>query len=124
MPATPSLTPQAVTLNRRGVDLTDAGKYAEALAAFGKALELSPGSPGILFNRAEAARLSGDFAGARADLEAALAAEPASADTMHALGLIAYDTDEYSGAVIDKLTGERKGEKSAAAHRVSIVPQR
>lgn len=102
MPSTPTLAPQAVTLNRRGVDLTEAGKYNEALAAFTRALELapgSPGSPGILFNRAEAWRQTGDFAAATADLQAALAAEPGSADTMHALGLIAYDADDYDGAV-------------------------
>lgn len=91
-------SPAAVTLNRRGVDLTGAGKLTEAIRALTEALALSPGSPGILFNRAEAYRLSGSFALARADLEAARAIEPGAADVAHALGLIAYEDDDFDTA--------------------------
>ena len=91
-------TPASVTLNRRGVDLTDSGKYPEAIRAFTEALALSPGSAGILFNRAEAYRLSGAFAEARADLEAARAKEPEAADVLHALGLLAYEEDDFDAA--------------------------
>jgi len=89
------VAPPAVTMNRRGVDLTDAGRYADALAAFDKALAQLPDSPGILFNRSEARRLSGDTEGARTDLERALELEPGSADILHALGMVAYDDDDF-----------------------------
>jgi len=43
----------APELNFRGIHLTDAGKYAEAIAAFTEALELDHSMSGVFFNRAE-----------------------------------------------------------------------
>lgn len=93
-----SASPAGITLNRRGVDMVDSGRYPEAIDAFDRALLLLPDSVGILFNRGEAKRLSGDLAGARMDLERALALEPGAADIVHALGLVAYDSDDFAGA--------------------------
>ena len=41
------------TLNDRGVALSDAGRYEEAIAAFDKALKLAPGNTGLVYNRGE-----------------------------------------------------------------------
>ncbi|MCX7026094.1 MAG: tetratricopeptide repeat protein [Spirochaetes bacterium] len=88
----------AASLNRKGIDLTDVGKYTEAIAAFASALEAGGRLPGILFNRAEAERLSGDFESARKDLDEALALAPTEPDYLHALGLLAYDMDNFAAA--------------------------
>jgi tetratricopeptide (TPR) repeat protein len=88
----------AATLNARGMDLTAGERYEEAIAAFDRALELEPGNMGIRYNRGEAYRRAGRSAEARADLEAVLAAEGESADLLLALGLVAYEADDFESA--------------------------
>jgi tetratricopeptide (TPR) repeat protein len=89
----------AAALNLRGIRFIDDGKYDRAIQAFDQSLEASPSIPGVLFNRAEAKRLSGDCAGAAADLHEALRLVPGDADYMHALGLVAYDEDNFGSAM-------------------------
>jgi tetratricopeptide (TPR) repeat protein len=88
----------APALNARGIRFTDSGRYAEAIAAFDEALSIAPDMAGVLFNRAEAKRLSGDSTGARADLLKARGLEPGEADFVHALGLLAYEEDDFEAA--------------------------
>lgn len=89
----------AVALNLRGIRYIDEGKYDKAIQAFDQSLEASPSVPSVLFNRAEAKRLAGDCTGARADLMEALRLVPGEADYLHALGLVAYDEDDFSSAL-------------------------
>jgi tetratricopeptide (TPR) repeat protein len=98
MSSTENKTVTVASLNRRGIGLTDDGKYFEAVAAFSTALELGGRLAGVLFNRAEAERQAGDFDSARRDLEEALALSPAEPDYLHALGLLAYDSDDFATA--------------------------
>jgi len=86
-------------LNFRGIHLTDAGKYAEANVAFTEALGMDSSMSGIFFNRAEAKRLSGDFAGAKSDLAEALQRSPREPDYLNAMGLIAYEDDDFPEAL-------------------------
>ena len=88
----------AATLNARGMDLTAGERYEEAIAAFDRALELEPANPGLRYNRGEAYRRAGRSAEAAADLEAVLAAEGESADLLLALGLVAYEADDFDMA--------------------------
>ena len=48
------------TLNLRGMELTDAGRYEKAIEAFSQALEQEPRNAGILYNRGEALRRAGE----------------------------------------------------------------
>jgi tetratricopeptide (TPR) repeat protein len=98
MSVTENKTGTMASLNRKGINLTDEGKYPAAIAAFAAALELGERLPGVLFNRAEAERLSGAFEEAKRDLEEALALAPAEPDYLHALGLLAYDMDDFAAA--------------------------
>jgi Flp pilus assembly protein TadD len=88
----------AAVLNERGMDLTAGERYEEAIEAFDRALELEPSNPGLRYNRGEAYRRAGRAAEARADLEAVLAAEGESADILLALGLVAYEADDFEAA--------------------------
>jgi tetratricopeptide (TPR) repeat protein len=88
----------AAALNARGMDLTAGERYEEAIAAFGRALDLEPANPGIRYNRGEAYRRAGRSAEAQSDLEAVLEAEGESADLLLALGLVAYEADEFDMA--------------------------
>lgn len=85
--------------NLKGIRLVEEGKYGKAIEAFSEALASAPDSPALLFNRGEARRLSGDTTGAEADLQRALELVPTSPDTMHALGLLAYEDDNFDLAV-------------------------
>ena len=58
----------AASLNARGMDLTAAERYEEAIAAFDRALELEPRNAGLRFNRGEACRRAGKSAEAKAEL--------------------------------------------------------
>ena len=89
----------APELNLRGIHLTDAGKYAEAVAVFTEALERDPSMSGVFFNRAEAKRLSGDMAGAKSDLAEALRLSPEEPDYLNAMGLLAYEDDDFPAAL-------------------------
>lgn len=89
----------AVALNRKGIRLTDAGKYGEAISVFGEAIALGADMAGLYFNRAEARRHSGDIEGAKLDLETAARLEPGEADFPHAQGLLAYEADDYASAI-------------------------
>ncbi|HOI22972.1 MAG: tetratricopeptide repeat protein [Treponema sp.] len=86
------------SLNAKGIRLTGAGKYGEAIALFDKAIAAKPGLSGLYFNRAEARRLSGDLPGARSDLEQALAIVPGDPEFLHALGLVSYEEDDFESA--------------------------
>ena len=88
----------ASALNVRGIRQTDSGRFPEAIASFTEALGIDPGMSGVLFNRAEAKRLSGDVDGARADILEALRLSPGDAEFIHALGLLAYEEDNFSAA--------------------------
>ncbi|PKL03731.1 MAG: hypothetical protein CVV53_09075 [Spirochaetae bacterium HGW-Spirochaetae-9] len=92
------VTLTASALNVRGIRQTDSGRYPEAIASFTEALGMEPGMTGILFNRAEAKRLSGDVGGARADVLEALRLSPGDAEFLHALGLLAYEEDDFATA--------------------------
>jgi len=81
--------------NLKGIRLVEEGKYGKAIEAFTEALASAPDSPELLFNRGEARRLSGDTAGAGADLRRALELAPTSPDIMHALGLLAYEAEDF-----------------------------
>ena len=85
----------AASLNARGMDLTAGERYEEAIAAFDRALDLEPGNAGLRYNRGEAYRRAGRSAEAQADLEAVLAAEGETADLLLALGLVAYEADDF-----------------------------
>jgi len=82
-------------LNNRAVSLIDAGRYQEAIDLLTKALSLDPSRTGILFNRAEAHRLSGNVDAARRDLLSELQMTPDSPEVLHALGLLAYEQDDF-----------------------------
>jgi len=86
------------TLNLRGMELTDAGRYDKAIDAFNQALEQEPHNASVLYNRGEALRRAGRLGEARADLEAVLAIEGEAPDLLLALGLVAYEDDDYEGA--------------------------
>jgi len=89
----------AVSLNLKGIRLTDKGDYEGAILAFTEALALEPDMAGLYFNRAEAERLHGDFDKARADLDEAMKRSPGEVDYQHARGLLAYDEDDYDTAL-------------------------
>lgn len=86
-------------LNNRAVAYIDSGRYAEAIDLLTKALSLDPKRSGLLFNRAEAHRLSGNLAEARRDLLSELNLVPDSPEVLHGLGLIAYDGDDFELAL-------------------------
>jgi len=94
----PEKAESAAALNARGMDYTAAERYDEAIAAFGRALEIEPGNQGIRYNRGEAYRRAGRSAEATVDLEAVLAAEGESSDLLLALGLVAYEADDFDTA--------------------------
>lgn len=93
----PAPGPEA--LNERGMRLTDAERYDDAIAAFDAALQFDPGNSGIRYNRGEALRRAGRFAQARAELVAVLEAEGEAPDLLLALGLVAYESDDYPAAI-------------------------
>ena len=82
-------------LNDKGMALTQAGKYDEAIAAFTKGLELEPGNPVFHYNRGEAYRRAGRLVEAKADLEAVLELSGEEADLLLALGLVADEDDDF-----------------------------
>lgn len=98
MQAQSDQNPEISSLNTKGIRMTDSGRYPEAIAVFTEALSLNPDLPGILFNRAEARRLTGDFQGARQDLLEALRLSPGEPDFIHALGLLSYEEDDFASA--------------------------
>ncbi|MDH7483944.1 MAG: tetratricopeptide repeat protein [Spirochaetales bacterium] len=109
-------------LNNRAVSLIEAGRYQEAEGLLTKALTLAPDRPGILFNRAEAHRLSADLNAARADLQTALGLDPESAEIMHALGLVAYEADDFAEATKwYELALEKDPEYAAAWNDLGVI---
>lgn len=85
-------------LNNRAIAHIEADRYKEAIDLLTKAFTLDPCRAGVLFNRAEAYRLSGNLEAARNDLLSMLSLTPNSAEALHGLGLIAYDDDDFTQA--------------------------
>jgi Flp pilus assembly protein TadD len=67
----------AILLDSLGTFYSFAGDPAQARAAYDRALELAPGHPGILFNRAAVRRFLGELTEAESDLDQAIAKNPA-----------------------------------------------
>jgi Tfp pilus assembly protein PilF len=66
----------AILLDSLGTFYSFAGDPAQARAAYDRALELAPGHPGILFNRAAVRRFLGELAEAESDLDRVIAKSP------------------------------------------------
>jgi Tfp pilus assembly protein PilF len=71
-----------------GVQLSGEGKYAEAVDAFGKALEKDPKQPGILSRQAEAYAKLGKNEEALAAYEKSIAINPSDAESLTNMGVI------------------------------------
>lgn len=75
----------AAVLEARASALGQAGRYAEAAAAYDRVVELAPGDASGHFGRATALLLAGEDAEARARLEASVQAHPDDLALRHAL---------------------------------------
>jgi len=73
--------------------------YAAAIALYGKALALVPGNPIFLSNRAAAYSASSDHEAARADAEAAVAADPKYTKAWSRLGLARFALGDARGSM-------------------------
>jgi tetratricopeptide (TPR) repeat protein len=84
----------ALTLDTLGVVLSRANRHADAARAFGVATRLHPRQPAFHFNLGAALEFTGDFDGAEAAFEAALAIEPMHWRSHHALAQLRRATPE------------------------------
>mgnify|MGYP005817281733 CR=1 FL=1 len=91
-------TPAVALLMASGVRAGEAGNWREAIEDFTAALDLQPELPEALRLRAQARFQSGDDAGAIADLEAALRAEPRDFLAFRDLAAIAEARGNWKGA--------------------------
>lgn len=73
--------------------------YPKAIALYSKALELIPGNPIFLSNRAAAYSASKDHESARADAEAAVAADPTYTKAWSRLGLAKFALGDAQGSM-------------------------
>ena len=89
----------AIVQNSKGIRLTEKGDFSSAIAIFDEILAKEPALSGVLFNRAEAKRSLGDLGGADADLRLALSISPNEPDYLHALGMVAYEKDDFEAAL-------------------------
>ncbi len=76
------------TLFNQGIDALDAGKYAEADAAFGGVLAAKPDDWEAAYMRGQAQQALGDLAGARISFEAALRVQPGVVEARGRLGAV------------------------------------
>ncbi|HEY0600481.1 tetratricopeptide repeat protein [Brevundimonas sp.] len=89
------------TLIQRGEILRARGDHRGALAAFDRAVELSPGSAGAHVSRGGLLLDRGEFARARADLERAVELEPGGVLATNLLGFLAMQEGRFDDAVLE-----------------------
>jgi predicted Zn-dependent protease with MMP-like domain len=95
-----------------GVALREMDAPDQAIAEFDRAIASDPDDPEFLAARAHARFATCRFADAKSDAERALAVEPASADALYVLGLVAeregrYDTADEKLVACARLDPER-----------------
>jgi len=73
--------------------------YPKAISLYSKALEIIPGNPIFLSNRAAAYSASKDHESARADAEAAVAADPTYTKAWSRLGLAKFALNDAQGSM-------------------------
>ncbi len=88
-------------LLKDGNDYFDTGDYERAVEAFTKALELRPGEPGVLVNRANARMMLGDNQGALADYDEAVRLDPKFALAYANRGILKDRMGDAEGAIQD-----------------------
>ena len=88
-------------LVKDGNDYFDTGDYERAVEAFTKALELRPGEPGVLVNRANARMMLGDTRGALADYDEAVRLDPKFALAYANRGILKDRMGDAEGAIQD-----------------------
>jgi tetratricopeptide (TPR) repeat protein len=89
----------AIAQNIKGIRLTEKGDFLSAITLFDEIIAEAPALSGVLFNRAEAKRSLGDLDGAEIDLNLALTISPDEPDYLHALGMVAYEKDDFDAAL-------------------------
>ncbi|RDW89060.1 TPR-like protein [Coleophoma cylindrospora] len=90
---------EAETLKSQGNSAMAQKKYPEAIDYYSKALALIPGNPIFLSNRAAAYSASKDHESARADAEAAVAADPKYTKAWSRLGLARFALGDARGSM-------------------------
>lgn len=90
---------QAPQLSRAGWDALNAGRVADAAAAFETALKTAPQQPTLLLGAGIAARLQGREDDARRLLLDALAVQPSLTEASLVLGAVLYDAGDIDGAI-------------------------
>jgi hypothetical protein len=88
LPGDGAMPEPAVRSFREGLAAFDAGRLAEADAAFGRAAEAAPAWPAPIYNRAAARVLSGSLAPAGSDLRSYLELSPGAADFEEVLDVV------------------------------------
>jgi tetratricopeptide (TPR) repeat protein len=100
--AAPVLTAQrdsSAQLSRAGWDALNAGRLAEAAAAFDAGLKLSPQQPSVLLGAGIAAHLRGREDEARRLLVDALKLQPSLTEASLVLGAVLYKSEDIDGAI-------------------------
>ncbi len=113
--AKPALS--AATLFNQGIDHINAKKWPEAIAAFDGVLAQKPDDYEALFMKGQAQSASGDYAGAKVSLEAALKLQPGLVDAKGRLGWVEKklgNTDAAAKHRADLVTLKEKTPAAAA----------
>ena len=100
--AAPVLTAQrdsSAQLSRAGWDALNAGRLAEAAAAFDAGLKVSPQQPSVLLGAGIAAHLRGREDEARRLLVDALKLQPSLTEASLVLGAVLYKCEDIDGAI-------------------------
>jgi tetratricopeptide (TPR) repeat protein len=95
----------APAADRSGPELFAAGRFAEAEAAFSRALRTGGSDPSLYFNRALSRLNLGEPTGARSDLDAFLALVPESTEGLLLRAEVRLLLDDAAGAAADATAG-------------------
>ena len=97
----------AEKLNVEGNDLGRAGKFAEAIKRFSRAIDLDPAYAEPYYNRGKAKLNLNDYRGAIANFNSALKLTPKNADTYNNRGIALKKSGDLRGAIEDYTTALR-----------------
>ena len=91
----------ATAYNNRGVAYHGQGLYAEAVADYGRAIEIQPDYANAYYNRGGLRHETGDYDAALADFDTAIGLAPNDADAYVARANTHHDTGAFAAAVAD-----------------------
>jgi tetratricopeptide (TPR) repeat protein len=101
------------SLEVKGIELCNDGKFDQAIATFTQGLQQKPNDPNLLYLRGKAYTAKGQYGPALADLNQAIQLKPGFGQAYFGRAMVRVYQENFDEALVDLQNAEKNGYKDA-----------